>query len=84
MDHAAVRLAEIAGDIAADFLLADLLERADLLVRQHKVVVDVVADFGLREGVHTERLGVSGEAIVFDIPREVNEEDEFFPASRPT
>ena len=68
VQDAAVRGAEVAGDVAALLLGAGEGEGADLLEGGHKGVVEVFADLGTGQGVHTERLGVvSGEAGFFKV-----------------
>ena len=45
VQHAAIGCAEIGGDVAALFLLADDAEGADLLKRGDKILVEVGPDF---------------------------------------
>src|ERR1041384_4400648 len=72
VEHAAVRGAEITGHVAALLLPADDLECRDFLERRHEVLVEELADFWVRKGVDTQRLGiVSGEERVFEMPADV-------------
>jgi hypothetical protein len=68
--------AEIRGDIAADLLPIDDLERADLQIGADKILVDVIYHSAIGESVHTERISVvSGEAGIFQIAGQMDHED---------
>src|SRR5262249_36635276 len=79
VQHAAVRSAEVRGDVAALLRAADDLERGDLLIGADEILVYVLPDFGIGQCAHTERFsGVSGEFRVFEVTGDVEEEDELF------
>ena len=54
VQDAAIGGAEVAGDVAALFLSADDAEGGDFLEGGHEVFVEVLADFGIGQGVHTD------------------------------
>src|SRR5438477_545398 len=77
VEHAAVGRAEIRGNVPALLLVVDDAEGRDLLEGADEMLVEVRADFRVRQGVHPERLGVvSGELRVLKISRDVEDEDE--------
>src|SRR5205085_5458917 len=77
MKNAAVGCAKVGGDVASLLLLADDAEGSDALERRDEILLEILAHFGVRQGVHTERLGVvSGELALFEVPRDVQDEDE--------
>src|SRR5262249_5495734 len=77
VQDASVGGAEVAGDVAALFLTADDAEGGDFLEGGDEVFVEVLADFGVGQGVHTGRLGiVSGDARIFKVAGNVQHEAE--------
>ena len=75
-----MRRAEIAGHIASLLLAVRNSKCADFLVGRHEMGVEVSADLFIREGLHTERLGiVSSKSRLFKIAGDVQDEGQ--PAS---
>lgn len=83
VQHAPLRRAEIAGDVAALFACAVDGERTDFLIRRNEVNIEIFADFGVGQGVRTERFSVvSGEARVFKVAGNVHDEKQLVIAPR--
>src|SRR5207247_115987 len=70
----AVGRAEVSGDVAALLLATREGKGADLLIGGDERSADVLADIGIGQGVHTERLGVvSGKGRVFKVAADVQD-----------
>ena len=79
VQHPAIGSAEVSRDIAALFLFADDAEGADALEGGDKMLVEIFANFGIGQSVHTEHFSVvSGVVRFFEVAGDVNDEDEFF------
>src|SRR5436190_1896342 len=74
VQHPAIRGTEVRSHVAALLLAVDDFEGADLLEGRDEILVEVLADLFVGQGVHTERLGVvSGDARVFEVPGDVQD-----------
>src|SRR5437016_2878968 len=83
MEDSAIRSTEIGCNVSALLLITDDAECRDLLICRNEILIEVLADLGIRQGVHTERLGVvSGEVRIFEDSRKMEHEDELLLLSR--
>jgi hypothetical protein len=72
MQYLAPGRGEITADVATLFLARGELKRADLLERGDEILLQVLADVIIGEGLLTEGLGiVSGKLRIFEIARDV-------------
>jgi hypothetical protein len=75
MEHGTVGETEIGGDIATLFLATHQAEGSNLLVGRDEMLVQVLADLLVRQGVLTERLRiVSGKAGLLKVAGKVQKE----------
>ena len=65
MEYSTVLSAEIGSDVPPLLLLSDDTKRTDLLEGADKMFVEILADFGIRQCVHTERFSVISRKVWF-------------------
>ncbi len=65
VEHSAVLSTEIRSDISSLLLPSDDAKRTDLLKGGDEMLVEVFANFRIRQCVHTERFGVVSREVRF-------------------
>ena len=63
VEYSAVLSTEIGSYISSLLLLSDDAKRTDLLKGRDEMLVEILADFGIRQCVHTERFGVISRKV---------------------